>query len=436
MTAIDPEPLSFDDVQILHLESDAIKGHTGKLLVLEPVAQTPRLEVARLRDRVAERLPSLGPLRRRVEVPARGDPVWVEAPEIDLEWHVTEHPVGSPLDDAGFRAAAGEILSRRLDHERPLWRLDLVPLEGGRSGLVGRLHHAMADGVTAIRLVAGLLWDEPDGKEPGKTADGSARPAASPRAAPAAEQRERSVLVRLPGALRRELRPGRDTIMDRHIGSEREVAWTVVSLARLKAIGHAAGEGVTVNDVVLAVVAGGLRSWLGSVGGRAEDLRAQVPVCMHLREAGTTVGNRDSFLNVDLPLSEPDPLARIRTINAETTEAKVDHDADTLYSFFHALGRFRPLHDGVTRVISGPREFALSVSNVPGPRERPAILGHELREFCSFAEPADRHALRVAVISLGGDLAFGLCSDPKALGGLDDLADALEESVLELEAAV
>ena len=63
----------------------------------------------------------------------------------------------------------------------------------------------------------------------------------------------------------------------------------------------------------------------------------------------------------------------------------------------------------------GPREFALSVSNVPGPRERPSVLGHEVTGLVSFAEPADRHALRVSVVSLGGDLAFGLCSDPEAI---------------------
>jgi WS/DGAT/MGAT family acyltransferase len=241
------------------------------------------------------------------------------------------------------------------------------------------------------------------------------------------------LLVRLPGALRRELRPGADTPLDKHIGSEREIAWTVVPLARLKRIGKAAGDGFTVNDVVLAVVAGGLRRWLEGAGTRPDSLRAQVPVCLHLREGGTEIGNRDSFLNVDLPLAEPDPVERLRAINAETTEAKLDHDADTLYCFFHALGRFRPLYNGVTRIISGPREFALSVSNVPGPRERPLILGREVHEFCSFAEPADRHALRVAVISFGGDLAFGLCSDPEAIGDLNHLAEGLKASVAELE---
>jgi diacylglycerol O-acyltransferase len=426
-----PDRLSFDDAQILRLESAAIKGHTGKLLVLAPGAGARSLDPAELRQRVGERISGFPRLSQRVELPRRGQPSWVEA-EPDLSWHVAAPGPGVPLDEEGFRLVAGEILAQRLDHRRPLWRLDLLALEGGRTGIVGRIHHAIADGVTAIRIAAGLLWDAPqDGAEPDA---GEPQPATAPKPT-AAEHRQRPLLVRLPGALRRELRPGADTPLDEHIGSEREIAWTVVPLARLKQIGKAAGEGVTVNDVVLAVVAGALREWLHGAGSRPASLRAQVPVCLHLREGGTGVGNRDSFLNVDLPLAEPDPVARLRWINAETSEAKLDHDADTLYAFFHALGRFRPLYQGVTRIISGPREFALSVSNVPGPRERPQILGREVREFCSFAEPADRHALRVAVVSLGGDLAFGLCSDPEAIGELNHLAEALEASVAELEAA-
>jgi diacylglycerol O-acyltransferase len=458
MTSDAAEPLSFDDAQILSLESDAIKGHTGKLLVLEPANGT-RLTVSQLRERVAERLSGLPRLRQRVDLPPDGGPVWVSAEEVDLDWHVAEPRPGQTLDEEGFRGLAGEILAERLDHGRPLWRLDAIALEGNRTGLVGRIHHAMADGVSAIQIAAGLLWDQgptaagrgmaPQRPPGGGTASpsGGATSGRPVSGAPGSAGRfeaerpggplhkERPLLVRLPGALRRELRPGADTPLDEHIGSAREIAWTVFPLERLKGIGHATGEGITVNDVVLAAVAGGLRRWLEGHGSPPASLRVQIPVCLHLRDGDGEIGNKDSFLNVDLPLSEPDPLERLRSINAETTERKLDHDADTLYDFFHALGRFGPLYRGITRVISGPREFALSVSNVPGPRERPLICGHEVREFCSFAEPADRHALRVAVISLGGDLAFGLCSDPEAIGELNRLADSLEDSVAELEAA-
>ena len=300
----------------------------------------------------------------------------------------------------------------------------------------------MADGVSAIRLAAGLLWDEDSApaSAPPPTATGAVKkPAAehSPGDAASPRASETRILVGLPAALWRELRPGRDTRLDQHIGPAREVAWTSFPLERLKRIEQGAEEGVTVNDVVLAVVAGALRRWLPQVGGIADDVRVQCPVCLHAREEEKgQLGNRDSFMNVDLPIAEEDPAQRLRLINAETRERKFDHDADTLYAFFHALGRFRPLYKGVTRLTSGPREFALSVSNVPGPRQRAVILGHALEQFSSFAEPADRHALRITVISLGGELAFGLCSDPEAISNLDGLRGALAESIGELEGLV
>ena len=241
--------------------------------------------------------------------------------------------------------------------------------------------------------------------------------------------------MRLPSALWRELRPGRDTTLDQHIGPAREVAWTTFPLERLKRIGHS--QGATVNDVVLAVVAGALRRWLPQAGGIAKDLKVQCPVCLHAQEEEKgELGNRDSFMNVDLPIAEPDPQERLRFINAETSERKLDHDADALYAFFHALSRFRPLYKGVTRLTAGPREFALSVSNVPGPRERAVILGHAVEQLASFAEPADRHALRISVVSLAGELAFGLCSDPDAISNLDALRGALGDAISELEVAV
>ena len=89
-----------------------------------------------------------------------GRPAWVEAPEVDLDWHVAETGPPDPLSDEEFRRAVGDVLSERLDHARPLWRIDALPLTGDRVGLIGRIHHAMADGVSAIKLAAGLLWDE------------------------------------------------------------------------------------------------------------------------------------------------------------------------------------------------------------------------------------------------------------------------------------
>ncbi len=437
------ERLSVDDAQILRLESTAIKGHTGKVLILAPDSQGRPLSGDQLRDRVAERIGAFPRLSQRVEEPrlGLGRPAWVEAADVDLDWHVAEPDHADPLSDEELRGAVGELLSERLDHTRPLWRLDVLPLTGNRVAIIGRIHHAMADGVSAIKLAAGLLWDDDSQAPQPMPHTASPSPAAKPAAgsakgaSPPAE--EARILIRLPAALWRELRPGAVSSLDRHIGPGREVSWTTFPLARLKRIEHTAGDGVTVNDVILAVVAGGLRRWIEDGNHPAHNLRVQVPVCLHAREEEKgQLGNRDSFLNVDLPIAEEDPRERLRLINAETRERKFDHDADALYAFFHAVGRFRPLYKGVTRLTSGPREFALSVSNVPGPRQRAVILNHAVEQFCSFAEPADRHALRVSVISLAGELAFGLCSDPEAISNLDGLRGALADSIAELEGTV
>ena len=421
------DELSFDDVQILQLESASILGHTCKVVVVDPDDAGRPLDAETFREGIAERIDAVPRLRQVVAMPEAGNPRWEEASAFDLADHVVKTS-GEPVSDEELRAAVGELMGQRLDHERPLWQLDLVPVDDGRVAMVSRFHHCMADGVSAMRMMASVFWD------PAQRAAQGAKESGPPKRSAPAHSGLRTA-ARVPATLGRELRPGADSPLDQHIGSAREVAWTDTSLEELKGIEHAAGEGVTVNDVVLATVAGGLRSWLRATDASPKNLRAQIPVSLHSRdETATDVGNRDSFLFVDLPIAEEDPAERLRLINAETSERKLDHDAETLYAFFHSLSHFGPLYRGVTRLASGPREFALSVSNVPGPRDPVTVLGHNVGAFASFAEPADRHALRVAVVSLGGRVAFGLCSDPDAVPALDSLATALEDSLAELKA--
>ena len=153
------ERLSQDDARILRLESPVIKGHTGKVLIVAPGSDGQALSVEQLRDQVGERMGAFPRLSQRVEEPrlGLGRPAWMESPEVDLAWHVASPDHSDPLSDEELRRDIGDLLSERLDHTRPLWRLDALPLTGERVALVGRIHHAMADGVSAIRLIAGLL---------------------------------------------------------------------------------------------------------------------------------------------------------------------------------------------------------------------------------------------------------------------------------------
>jgi hypothetical protein len=147
------------------------------------------------------------------------------------------------------------------------------------------------------------------------------------------------------------------------------------------------------------------------------------------------ISNRDSFLNVDLPIDEPDPVRRLERINAETAKRKRLGDPIELYDFFHALGRLGRVGRLAERVASGPGEFSLSISNVPGPRTPISVAGRRVEVLGSVAEPAQRHALRVSALSCAGSISVGLCTDPDALPGIERLAESLRGALAELRAA-
>ncbi|MEK6251544.1 MAG: WS/DGAT domain-containing protein [Actinomycetota bacterium] len=189
---------------------------------------------------------------------------------------------------------------------------------------------------------------------------------------------------------------------------------------------------MTINDLLLAAVAGGIRHWLEDERLPLDPMRVKVPVSLHRPDEGTDVANRDSFLFLDLPCDQDDPDRRLARITAEAETAKEDHDAEALYSFFHGLAHLGPLGRAGVRLASSPHEFSLAVSNVPGPREPIYVLGRPVRELYSIAEPADRHALRVSAISCAGTMGVGLCTDPHHLHSLDRLAAGLDRSFDEL----
>jgi hypothetical protein len=182
---------------------------------------------------------------------------------------------------------------------------------------------------------------------------------------------------------------------------------------------------VTVNDVVLAIVAGGLRWWLTRRRGRLEGIRVKVPVSLHDRDRATgAAANRDSYFFVDLPVGEHDPVQRLLAISREDWERKREHDAEAL----HRLSQ----HRAVARWAMSPRVFTLSVSNVRGPAGDVYVSGAKVSELYSLAEIAEHHVLRIAVISAGGTLFFGLCADRDVVGDLQVLVEGLQRATGEL----
>lgn len=422
MAGGDLGPLSADDARIFGLESATITGHTLKLIVFEP--GTGALDIDALRDAVAERLVRQPLATQRVDVSGI-EASWVDAGEFDIADHVRRREGPKWESRADLWRAVGDLMAEHLDHRRPLWTFDVFgPTDDGREAIAARIHHAMADGIAGVRFLEDVLFDSQpapaDGARPGVRA-------ADSQLSPLEEG------LRMPATLRREFGHRASlSPFDRPIGAARELAFTVVPLAELKAIGHTRQTTATVNDVLLAIVAGGVRDWLGGERS-AGQLRVQIPVSLHHRgEAADDLGNRDSFMNVDLPVGEADPLTRLDLIAAETRQRKLLGDARELYDLFHALGRIKHLDEAVQRLAGSAREFSLTVSNVPGPAVPVSVAGRPVRHLFSSSEPAVHHALRISAISLVGDIGIGLCTDPRALPGVARLAEAIETAHAQL----
>jgi WS/DGAT/MGAT family acyltransferase len=450
------ERLTYEDARILALESARVAGHTCKVLVLEP----PGIDLARLRAHVGGRLGAAPRLRQRLApTPWRlAAPAWVDDPSFDLARHVQRVAAEPPvrLDEV-----VGRLMAERLDRAHPLWALHLVEgLDDGGCALVWKLHHCMCDGAASLRFGAAVLWDaEPDAAPPPRDGwtpapapgtvrllaagardraaalAGGALGAARTAVSPAAWAAGVTEAARLPGTVARELRRDRiDSPLDLPIDTRRAVAFISLRLDDVKRIGHAQPGHVTVNDVVLSLVAGGLRRWMEGHGASPDHLRVQVPVSLHGRDAHPdALANRDSWICLGLPLATPDPVARLQAINAATAERKRDHDAETLDEFFGVLRHAAPpLARFAARLTSGPRTFALSVSNVPGPAEDRWIAGVRIRRMTSLAEIGEHHALRVSAVSYAGTLAFGLCADPAPVSDLDAIARGIDAEAADL----
>lgn len=237
--------------------------------------------------------------------------------------------------------------------------------------------------------------------------------------------------------IRRELLSGNDPspFDARRLSTERAVAFTSVPLSDIKWIGRGLGGGATVNDVLLALIAGGLQHWIGAEQGVPGPLRAKVPVSLHDHDHDVA-GNRDSFFSVELPLWEADPVNRLRLIHAATSVRKSHRDAEVLDALFHGGSRVPvPLERFLARRAGAPRAAALCVSNVPGPRAPIFVAGERARELYSVAEIGERHALRVAAVSLDGILFLGFCAEPTVVPRLSSVVEGVKRELASLQAS-
>ena len=430
------------DLAFWNIESAEHPMHLGALGVFSAHSPTAGAHAADLLAARAAAVPGLRMRIRDVWQPllplAFGGATREPAPDFDPLQHVRLH---APTAD--FHAVAGRLMERPLERGRPPWEAHVLPGEDGTSfAVLFKFHHALADGLRALMLAAALM-DPMDMPEP------RPRPAEPPR----------SFLPdvrKLPGLVRGTLsdvgraldigtsvaRATWDVRSSPALTSEptgtRRTAGVVVDLDEVHRIRKT--EGGTVNDVLIAVVAGALRRWLDERGDGSDGVapRALIPVSKRRPRTAHPQGNRLSGYLIRLPVDDPDPLARLRTVRTAMDRNKdagpnrgagaVALLADHVPPLGHRLGG--PVVGQAARLL-----FDILVTSVPLPSLGLKLGGCPVTEVFPLAPLARGQALAIAVSTFRGRVHYGLVADAAAVPDLDRLADALTKEVAGLLAA-
>jgi diacylglycerol O-acyltransferase len=455
--------LSATDASFLAQERANSHMHVGAVLIFEGPAPAGDDFLTHIRSRLHQ----VPRYRHKLAFPPleTGRPIWVDDPSFNLEYHVRNTALPAPGSEEQLRALAARIHSQRLDRAKPLWELWLVQgLEDGRFALISKSHHALVDGISGVDLMT-ILFDLSPSPQPCGPHEGVPWVAAAEPSAISLAARGVRGLARLPLELAgraltaaghparaldeaREalegvgevawaaLNPAPATPLNVPIGPHRRLAFVRNDLADFKRVKDAFGG--TVNDVVLTVVAGGLRTWLRSRGVRTEgqELRALVPVSIRTRDQHDDLGNRIVAMRGPLPVYVEDPVARLRVVREAMNGLKESKQAvgAEVITGLEALAPPTILAQA-SRLQFSTRLFNLLVTNVPGPQIPLYVLGRKLLDLFPVAFLPENQSLAVAIMSYNGSIDFGLLGDYDALPDIVELGDALEVALAELVTA-
>ena len=449
--------LTAQDLMMLWPEELGWSQDIGALAILDGgrlLDADGRFRIEMAREEVGRRLHRVPRFRQLLYRPrfGLGWPLWVDAPSLDLTEHVRELPLPAPAGEAQLLAACEELRHRPLSRSRPLWELWFLPgLPDGRVGLFMKLHHAIADGVAGIAALGAFVDPIPD----------PPRPAPPPLWTPAAMPTTGALLVdnlcrRLgdlgrpfaklahPVATARLARRGWPAVreaflearaprtsLSRRVGWHRRFALIRSDLELVRQVAHA--HDATVNDVLMDVLAGGLRALLLARGEGVDGLvlRAAVPVSLHRETPGQAQGNLDGMMAVPLPIGEPDELRRLRLIATDTTQRK---------------RRYRPQGGSLFRSVAAQRAFlrlapyqrmlSTYAANVPGPPVPLYLAGARLLEVFPVVPLVGNVSLGVGALSYAGQFNITAVADREACPDLEIFAQGVRTSLQTLAASV
>lgn len=438
------ERLSGLDSSFLTFETPSVHMHIAQTAIFDPSTMPGGYDFATIKEHIRNRLHVVAPFRRRiVEVPFNlHHPVWVEDPDFDLDHHVRRVGVPAPGTLRDLSELAGRIASRPLDRSRPLWETYVCEgMENGWIGVITKMHHCAIDGVSGAELMAALfdLAPEPPELPPDDRAPEHV-PGEVELLAYAFGSLVRRTVKLLPlvgqtvSTAARVVQRHRDpdvvagavpltaprTPWNAAVTPHRKVSFAKVELADVKALKDHFG--VTVNDVVLALMGGTLRRYLETKGELPDDpLIAVCPISVRTEEEAGSANNRVSAMFTTLATHIDDPEERLRQIHETTKGAKGDHNAigaelltdwaeyaaprtfalaSRLYSQLNLADLHRPIHNVV-------------ISNVPGPPVPLYFGGAELVAAYPMGPIMEGAGLNITVMSYRDrvDIGFMVCRE-------------------------
>ena len=447
--------LSMLDTMFLDLEQfdDSAHMHIGAALIFDPLPDGGAPEIGRLRERIRTHLGLLPRFTQQLSSPHAGSAKWLTwepAPAFDLDSHVRHAILPAPGGETELNEWLGDFWSHRLDRHRPLWEMTLLEgLEDGRWALVSKTHHCLVDGIGSIDVGHLIIDAMPD--PPANTGDAAAIDPhgngafwlsrglvfRSARSGVNAALHPRESLEKMRAAaelvIREEVIPAPGTSLNGPMSGSRAFASVQLDLADIKAT--KAQLGGTVNDVVLAICAGGLRHLLLSRGETPpKGLRAQVPVNIRSDDKSHALGNELTSLFVELPVDEPDPAVRYRRVLTREQELKDGSQRVGGKTIVDLADMGPPLAGALLArsMFGGTRMFNLTITNVPGPQQQLYAFDAPLVQVLPLVPLFAGHAIGIAAVSYAGQMVIGLNADRVAAPDVDTLAEGIERSFEEL----
>jgi diacylglycerol O-acyltransferase len=457
------ERLSALDVSFLYMETPTTAMHVGSVARFAPPPDEP-FDYDALCALVSRRIALVPRYRQKVRwVPGHiANPVWVDDEDFDISYHVRRSALPKPGSDSQLRQLVGRLQSRQLDRSRPLWEIYLVEgLADGRFAIITKTHHAMVDGISAVDIGTLILDIEPTPREtpddrwmprsePSRfgliadaVADSLRRPSqvidtvrSGVTDAKATAERAVGAVAGLAAVARTSLRSAPASPLNAEIGEQRRFGMAATSLDDYKRIRKT--HGGTINDVVLATVAGALRTWLLTRGESvvaSTTVRAMVPVSVRTESEGGALGNRVSSYFVDLPVGEPSAVIRLHQVSFAMKAHKESGQSIGADALVRLTGFAPPtIHAAAARLGAGlaRRLFNVVVTNVPGPQFPLYAAGAQMIDCYPVVPLAKGQAVTIGLTSYNGGVFYGMNCDRDAMPDIDVLAGCIEESLAEL----